>query len=217
MEFNKIIRGAARAANTEQDVYDILDAGFLCHIAFQHQGQTMMIPTAYGRKNDVIYIHGSSKNFMMQQLLDGQTACLSVTHVDGLVLARTLFDTSVNYRSVVLFGKATLVSDPDEKIEGMRIITENIIPGRWSEVSLGTPQQVDATMVIKIQIDSASAKVRQGGPKGDEKIEQSVWSGEVPFFTHIGTPILNGKFNDAPPLSQSVLDLQKHSMLDKKV
>lgn len=212
MEFNKIIRGAARAANTEQDVYDILDAGFLCHIAFQHEGQTMMIPTAYGRKNDVIYIHGSSKNFMLHQLLDGQTACVAVTHVDGLVLARSLFDTSVNYRSVILFGIATLVDDAEEKLEGMRLIAENIIPGRWSEVSVGTSQQIDATMVVKINIDRASAKIRTGGPKGDEAIDDKIWSGQIPFFTGIGTPISDEKFGDNLPLCPSVQTLiQQHN------
>ena len=109
MEFNKIIRGAKREANDEQTVYQILDAGFLCHVAFQHQGQTMMIPTAYGRKGDEIYLHGSTKNFMLNQILDGQTVCISVTHLDGIVLARTLFDTGLNYRSTILFGKASLV------------------------------------------------------------------------------------------------------------
>ncbi|MEY4875857.1 MAG: hypothetical protein RL708_1006, partial [Bacteroidota bacterium] len=164
MEFNKVIRGAKREVNDEQTVYEILDAGFLCHIAFQHQGQTMMIPTAYGRKGDEIYLHGSTKNFMLNQILDGQTVCISVTHLDGIVLARTLFDTGVNYRSTVLFGKAILVEDENERMEGMKIITESVIKGRWNEVNLGTDQQIKATMVIKFKIEKASAKMRSGGP-----------------------------------------------------
>lgn len=91
-----MIRGAKRAVNTEQAVYDILDAGFLCHVSFQHEGQAMMIPTAYGRKGDDIFLHGSTKNFMLNQILDGKTVCIGVTHLDGIVLAKTLFDTSAN-------------------------------------------------------------------------------------------------------------------------
>ena len=158
MEFNKVIRGAKREMNDEESVKSILDAGFLCHVAFQHQGQTMMIPTAYGRKDEDIYLHGSTKNFMLNQILDGQTICISVTHLDGIVLAKSLFHTSVNYRSVVLFGKATLVEDENERIEGMKVISENIIKGRWDEVSLGTESQLKATMVIKFSIEKASAK-----------------------------------------------------------
>ena len=175
MEFNKIIRGSNRSSNTEQSVYEILDAGFLCHIAFQYQGQTMMIPTAYGRKDDTILIHGSTKNFMMNQLVNGQTACISVTHLDGIVLAKTLFDTSANYRSVVLFGKAEIIEDYQERMEALKIITENIIKGRWNEVPVGDENEIKATMLVKIKIDKASAKIRNGGPKGDENKTNEVW------------------------------------------
>ena len=204
MEFNKIIRGAKREANDEQTVYEILDAGFLCHVAFQHQGQSMMIPTAYGRKGDEIYLHGSTKNFMLNQILDGQTVCISVTHLDGIVLARTLFDTGVNYRSAVLFGKATLVEDENERIEGMKIITENVIKGRWNEVNLGTEAQLKATMVIKFKIEKASAKIRSGGPLGDEEINDEVWSGEIPLAMKALQPKLDSKFGIEKEMSESV-------------
>jgi nitroimidazol reductase NimA-like FMN-containing flavoprotein (pyridoxamine 5'-phosphate oxidase superfamily) len=204
MEFNKVIRGAKREANDEQSVYEILDAGFLCHVAFQHQGQTMMIPTAYGRKSDEIYLHGSTKNFMLNQILDGQTICISVTHLDGIVLARTLFDTGVNYRSTILFGKATLVEDENERIEGKKIITENVIKGRWNEVNLGNEQQLKATMVIKFKIEKASAKMRSGGPLGDEEIKDEVWSGEIPLAMKAMQPILDNKFGVELPMTESV-------------
>ncbi|MFZ4799547.1 MAG: pyridoxamine 5'-phosphate oxidase family protein, partial [Bacteroidia bacterium] len=148
MEFNKVNRGAKREMNDEESVKNILDAGFLCHVAFQHQGQTMMIPTAYGRKEEDLYLHGSTKNFMLNQILDGQTICVSVTHLDGIVLAKSLFHTGVNYRSTVLFGKAFLVEDEEERIEGMKIITENIVKGRWDEVALGTESQLKGIKVI---------------------------------------------------------------------
>ena len=209
MEFNKIIRGAKREANDEQTVYEILDAGFLCHVAFQHQGQIMMIPTAYGRKGDEIYLHGSTKNFMLNQILDGQTICISVTHLDGIVLARTLFDTGVNYRSTILFGKAILVEDENERIEGMKIITENVIKGRWNEVNLGTEAQLKATMVIKFKIEKASAKMRSGGPMGDEEIKDEVWSGEIPLALKANDPIADEKNKTKYEWSESVKSFLK--------
>lgn len=204
MEFNKVIRGAKREMNDEVSVKSILDAGFLCHVAFQHQGQAMMIPTAYGRKDEDIYFHGSTKNFMLNQILDGQTICLSVTHLDGIVLAKSLFHTSVNYRSVVLFGKASLVDDENERIEGMKKITENIIKGRWDEVTLGTESQLKATMVIKFSIEKASAKIRNEGPAGDDDILDEVWSGHIPLAMKAQLPIQDKKFGVELEMSNSV-------------
>jgi nitroimidazol reductase NimA-like FMN-containing flavoprotein (pyridoxamine 5'-phosphate oxidase superfamily) len=209
MEFNKITRGAKREMNDEQTVYEILDAGFLCHVAFQHEGQTMMIPTAYGRKDDFIFLHGSRKNFMLQQICNGQTACISVTHLDGVVLARTLFDTSANYRSAVLFGKAQIVEEETERLEGMKIITENIIKGRFDEVKLGTENEVAATLVVKFKIESASAKVRNGGPMGDEDEKQEVWSGVIPLSLKAHTPIVDVKNETQFEYSESIKSFLK--------
>jgi nitroimidazol reductase NimA-like FMN-containing flavoprotein (pyridoxamine 5'-phosphate oxidase superfamily) len=204
MEFNKVVRGAKRETNDETSVFNILDAGFLCHVAFQHQGQTMMIPTAYGRDNDTLYLHGSTKNFMLNQILDGQTICVSVTHLDGIVLAKSLFHTSVNYRSVVLFGKASLVEDEKERMEGMKVITENIVKGRWDEVPVGSEQQLKATMVVRFTIERASAKVRNEGPMGDDEIREEVWSGHIPLAMKAQLPILDSKFGVELEMSKSV-------------
>ncbi len=204
MEFNKIIRGAARAANDEESICNILDAGFLCHIAFQHEGQTMMIPTAYGRKDDTLYIHGSTKNYMLNQIINGDTICIGVTHLDGIVLARTLFDTSANYRSAVLFGKAELITDYDERIEALKIISENIIKGRWNEVPVGSENQLKATMVVKFTIEKASAKIREGGPKGDEEITNEVWSGHIPISLTASKPVPDTKFGIELEMTESI-------------
>jgi nitroimidazol reductase NimA-like FMN-containing flavoprotein (pyridoxamine 5'-phosphate oxidase superfamily) len=204
MEFNKITRGANRAANDEQTVYEILDAGFLCHIGFQHEGQTMMIPTAYGRKGNAIFIHGSTKNFMLNQIISGQTICIAVTHLDGIVLARTLFDTSANYRSVVLFGKAVLITDEAERMEGLKIITNYIISGRWDEVPVGSEQEKKATMVVKLTFESASAKIRKEGPKGDEDKQNEVWSGHIPLVMKAMEPVFDNKFGTELPMTESV-------------
>ncbi len=204
MEFNKIQRGAARAANDERSIYNILDTGFLCHIAFQHEGQAMMIPTAYGRKDDTLYIHGSSKNYMLNQIIKGDNICIGVTHLDGIVLARTLFDTSANYRSAILFGKAELITDHDERIEGLKIITENIIKGRWDEVHVGSENQLKATMVVKFTIEKASAKIREGAPKGDEEIANEVWSGHIPISQIASKPVWDKKFGIEIEMTESI-------------
>ncbi len=206
MQFNKIVRGADKAVNDEESVYQILDAGFICHIAFQHEEQTMVIPTAYGRKGDALYIHGSTKNYMLNQIINCKSMCIGVTHLDGIVLARTLFDTSANYHSVVLFGKAELVSDHDDRMEGLRIITENIIKGRWNEVSVGSQNQLKATMVVKFTIDKASAKIRDGGPKGDEENLHEVWSGHIPLSLKASEPVMDPKFGVKLTMTKSVID-----------
>jgi uncharacterized protein len=203
MEFNKVVRGAKREMNDEESVYSILDAGFLCHVAFQHEGQTMMIPTAYGRKGNSVYLHGSTKNFMLNQILNGQTICISVTHLDGIVLAKSLYDTSVNYRSVVLFGKAVLLEDEAARMAGLKTITENIVQGRWDEVPTGTPQQLKATMVIEFIIERASAKIRNEGPMGDDALVNEAWSGHIPLVMKALKPITDSKFDVVYPLSGS--------------
>lgn len=205
MQFNKIIRGANKATTDLDEIYSIIDAGFLCHVSYVYGGESMMIPTSYGRKNDEIYIHGSTKNAMMRQILDGQTICIAITHLDGIVLARTLFDTGVNYRSLVIYGTAQLVND-DEKIEGLHIITENVIKGRWEEVPIGDENELKATMVIKIKIERLSAKVRTGGPLGDESKTNEVWSGQIPLATKALEPIQDMKFGVKLPVSKSVMD-----------
>lgn len=205
MQFNKIIRGANKATTDLEEIYSIIDAGFLCHVSYVSGDESMMIPTSYGRKNDEIYIHGSTKNAMMRQILDGQTICIAITHLDGIVLARTLFDTGVNYRSLVIYGTAQLVND-DEKIEGLHIITENVIKGRWEEVPIGDENELKATMVIKIKIERLSAKVRTGGPLGDESKTNEVWSGQIPLATKALEPIQDMKFGVKLPVSKSVMD-----------
>jgi len=205
MEFNKIIRGNKRQVNEEQTVFDILDAGFMCTIAFTHQNQAMMIPTTYGRIGDVIYFHGSTKNFMMNEALKNDQICISVTHLDGLVLAKSLFNTSANYRSVVLFGKAELVENEEEWMKGLEAITENIIPNRWNEVKLGSENELKATMVVKMKIEKASAKIRDCGPQGDENDgEIESWSGHIPLKIKALDPITDDKFDKTYEFSQSV-------------
>jgi len=204
MEFNKVVRGAKREKNDLETVNTILDAGFICHVAFQHQGQTMMIPTAYGRDGEILYLHGSTKNSMLNHMVDGQVICISVTHLDGIVMAKSLFHSSVNYRSTVLFGKAVLVENEDERMHGMKTITENIVKGRSEEVPVGEVHQIKATMVVKFTIESASAKIRNEGPAGDDALIDEVWSGHIPLSMKASQPIQDSKFGVKLELSESV-------------
>jgi uncharacterized protein len=206
MEFNKVVRGAKRAVYDEKTVFDILDAGFVCHVGFVHAGSAMVIPTAYGRDGDVLYLHGSAKKFMLNQILDGQMICISVMHLDGLVLARSLFDTGVNYRSVMLHGSASLVQDETERMHSLKVFTEQTIAGRWAEVAVGTEAQLNATMVVKFCIERASCKVRTGGPTGDELLQSDYWSGTLPMAMRAGEPIPDVKFDREHDLSSSVIN-----------
>jgi nitroimidazol reductase NimA-like FMN-containing flavoprotein (pyridoxamine 5'-phosphate oxidase superfamily) len=204
MKFNKITRGHNREENTTEDLYQVLDAGYLCTIAISHNGIPMMIPTAYGRKDDVLYFHGSNKNFILNEALKAEKICVQVTHTDGIVLAKTLFNTSLNFRSAIVFGKPELITDKEEHLEALKIITENIIPNRWQEVELGDLKQINATLVIKMKIESASVKIRNEGPAGDEKDSSTTWSGHIPIKEVALAPIFDEKRDDIKEISESV-------------
>jgi nitroimidazol reductase NimA-like FMN-containing flavoprotein (pyridoxamine 5'-phosphate oxidase superfamily) len=168
-------------------VYRILDEAFVCHVAFVVDGQPYAIPTAYGRVGDTIYLHGSAASRMLRSLSAGVDVCVTVTLVDGLVLARSAFHHSMNYRSVVILGKARLVADPEEKIEALRAITNHIVPGRWDELRPVTDQELSATAVLALPIEEASAKVRTGPPKDDaDDLTWPVWAGVVPLSLAAG-------------------------------
>ncbi len=129
----RVVREAERAVYDRETVYRILDEGFLCHAGFAVEGQPFVIPTSYGRNDSSLYIHGSAASRMLRQFKDGVPVCITVTLLDGLVLARSIFNHSMNYRSVVILGKATLVDDPEEKLAALRVLSEHILPGRWDD------------------------------------------------------------------------------------
>jgi uncharacterized protein len=186
----KVKRLPARGAYDRETIYPILDEGFICHVGFAIEGQPYVIPTGYARIGDELYIHGSSASRMLRNLSQGVDVCVTVTLVDGLVLARSAFHHSINYRSVVILGKAVLVGDPEEKGKALEAFTEHVIPGRWPEIRWPSELEMKATSVLKLPIDEASAKVRTGGPKDDdEDYEMSVWAGVLPLTVTPGEPI----------------------------
>jgi len=186
----RLVREADRAVYDREVAYRILDEGFLCHVGFVADGQPFVIPTSYGRKDDKLYIHGSAASRMLRQMKDGVAVCVTVTLLDGLVLARSIFNHSMNYRSVVILGKATLVEDPTEKIQALRLLSEHIIPGRWADSRQPNERELKATFVLRLPIEEFSAKVRTG-PVVDDEEDYSfpTWAGIVPLEIKVGTPI----------------------------
>lgn len=189
-ERTRLRRIPKRGVFDRETIYAILDEAFICHVGFSINGQPYVIPTAFARIGDDLYIHGSSASRMLRNLADGIDVCVTVTLLDGLVLARSAFHHSMNYRSVVILGNAELVDKADEKNEALEAFTEHVIPGRWKDVRWPNDLELKATTVLRLPIEEASAKVRTGGPVDDEEdYELDVWAGVLPFeFTH-GDPI----------------------------
>lgn len=159
----------------------ILDEAIFCHIGFVADGQPLVVPTGYGRDGRTLYIHGSSASRMLRTLSKGLPVCFTATLLDGLVMARSAFHHSINYRSVIVLGIAQEVTG-DEKLRGLRAITEHMARGRWADVRPPTEQELKATSVLKLEIDEASAKVRTGGPKEDPAdLPSPMWAGQLPF------------------------------------
>ena len=171
-------------------VYRILDEGFICHVSFAVDGQPFVIPTGYARVGDQLYIHGSQVSRMLRTLSGGIDACVAVTLIDGLVLARSAFHHSVNYRSVVIFGRASIVEEREAKLAALFAFSEHVIPGRWDDVREPTEQELKATTVLSLRLEEVSAKVRTGPPIDDEAdYALNVWAGVLPLQLIAGTPI----------------------------
>jgi len=199
----RLVREAERGVYDRETAYRILDEGFLCHVGFVADCQPFVIPTSYGRKGDRLYIHGSAARRMLRQMKEGVPVCVTVTLLDGLVLARSIFNHSMNYRSVVILGKATTVDDPLEKVEALRLLSEHIIPCRWADARQPNERELKATLVTRVPIEEFSAKVRTGPPIDDEDdYSFPTWAGVVPLETVSRPPINDPRLDpqyEAPP------------------
>ncbi len=188
----RVVREPQRAVYDRDVVNQILDEAFVCHVGFvaSSDAQPYVIPTSYGRDGDVLYIHGSAASRMLRHLDKGVPVCITITLVDGLVLARSVFNHSMNYRSVVILGTATLVDDPVEKLAALRAISEHILPHRWDDSRPPNEKELKATSVLRLPINEFSAKVRVGPPEDDEEdYSFPTWAGVVPLKMTSGTPI----------------------------
>lgn len=202
---NKVKRIPKRGHYDQETVHQILDAGFLCHIGFVVDGQPFVIPTAFGREGNKVYFHGATTSRMMVNLDKGIPVCVTVTHLDGLVLARSAFHHSMNYRSAVLFGTAKKVEDEAEKLHALKVVSDQILKGRWEESRQPIAKEMKATTVLVMEIDQASAKIRTGGP-GDEKQDYAlpIWAGVVPCSLTWGEPENDPLLTDGIEVAESV-------------
>ena len=178
----RVVREANRAVYDREAIYKILDEGFVCHVGFAAEGQPFVIPTMFARVGDAIYFHGSAASRMLRGAADGLPVCITVTLLDGLVLARSVFNHSMNYRSVVALGTATLISEPAEKLAALRAFTEKLIPGRWEDARQPNEQELKATSILKLPLTEVSAKVRTGDVEDDAPdYALPVWAGIIPL------------------------------------
>lgn len=185
----KVRRIPENAVYEKEEVYSILDEGLICHLGFVHEGQPFVIPTIYGRDGDLLYIHGSIGSRMLKTLKSGAPACVTVTLLDGLVLARSAFNHSMNYRSVVILGKAAEVAG-HAKLRALEIISEHILRGRWQDARHPNRKELAQTTVLSLPIEEYSAKVRTGPPDDDEPdYALEVWAGVVPLQLARGEPV----------------------------
>jgi hypothetical protein len=189
----RVRRLPSRASYDRATIDGILDEGLVCHLGFVHDGQPFVLPTTYARVGDALYVHGSAASRMLRELRDGIPVCVSVTLLDGLVLARSAFHHSMNYRSVVILGVATEVTDASERLCALEAIVEHVAPGRWDQVRAPNERELKATTVLRLPIVEASAKIRTGPPLDDgEDLGWPCWAGHVPLRLVAGAPVADG-------------------------
>lgn len=193
-ERSQIKRLPKRGAYDRETIYPILDEAFLCHVGFVVEGQPYVIPTGYARLGDTLYIHGSAASRMLRTLAEGLRVCVTVTLIDGLVLARSAFHHSMNYRSVVILGAARLVENPEEKMKALHAFTDHVVHGRWNDVRKPTDQEMKATTVLSLPLEEVSAKIRTGPPIDDDAdYRLPVWAGLIPLRLTPAEPIADAR------------------------
>jgi len=190
----RVVREPQRAVYDRATIYEILDEGFIYHVGFAIDGQPYIIPTSHGRKDDMLYIHGSAASRMLRHANSGVPVCVTVTLLDGLVLARSIFNHSMNYRSVVVLGTAFAIEGVDEKLAALHALSEHILAGRWKDARQPNEQELKATTVLRLPIEEFSAKVRQGQPVDDEEdYSFSTWAGVIPLDMVAATPLSDSR------------------------
>lgn len=204
-ERTELNRHPERAEYDRERINEILDEGLVCHVGFVAGGRPFVIPTGYVRFGDHIYFHGAAASRMMTTVSAGLDVCVTVTHLDGLVLARSAFSHSMNYRSVVVFGRARVVKDAREKLEALRAFTEHVMPGRWQDARRPNREELNDTTVLALPLTEASAKVRTGPPKDkEEDYDLNVWAGVVPLRQVAGAPVDDSRLTEGAEVPRYV-------------
>jgi nitroimidazol reductase NimA-like FMN-containing flavoprotein (pyridoxamine 5'-phosphate oxidase superfamily) len=199
-ERTRVVRESHRGAYDRETIDKILDEGYVCHVGFSADGQPYVIPTLYARIADAIYFHGSAASRMLRNVGDGISVCVTVTLTDGFVLARSVFNHSMNYRSVVALGKAILVNAPEEKFEALHAFTEKIIRGRWNDARQPNEKELKATSILRLPLTEVSAKIRVGPPEDDAPdYALPVWAGVIPLALTAGIPIRDERCDPSIP------------------
>lgn len=207
----KVKRAPSRGFYDKETIYSILDSDFVCQIAFVHEGYPVVIPTIYGRKENFLYIHGATVSRMLVDLEKGIPISVNVTNTKGIVLARSAFHHSLNYESVTIFGNAELVASDDERMEALKIVSDQVLEGRWEEVRLPNEKEMKATKILKIEISEASAKIRTGPPKDDKPdYDLPIWAGVLPINKIIGVPESDPELKEGIELPPSVKNITKN-------
>ncbi len=187
---NKVLRLAKRGLYDEETVFDIVDSALICHVAYEIDGQPYAMPTLVARDGHTILVHGHAKSRMLLHAGAGNPVCITVTHTDGIVLARSVFNHSINYRAAMIYGRGRLITDPDEKLDVLFRFTEKLIPGRWDDTRPSTEQELKGTAAVAVEIESASAKVRTGMPSDEpEDLDLPTWAGVIPVRQIFEDPI----------------------------
>ncbi len=206
-ERNRVRRVPDRGIYDKETVYQIVDDGLICHVGFVIDGRPFVIPTMHARREDEILLHGATSSRLMRHMADGNEVCITVTHVDGLVLARSVVHHSANYRSVVLFGRGRLLNGDEAKLDALEAFTSRLIPGRWQDSRPPNRKELKATSVVVVKIDMASAKVRIGPPKDDEEdYKLPHWAGVLPLRTVAGEPEADGRLPDRTAIPGYIRD-----------
>lgn len=209
-ERNRVRRVPKRGQYDKDTIYRILDEGLVCHVGVVEDGQPVVIPMNYARRDDTVILHGAPASRLVKYVQAGHPVCVTVTLLDGLVLARSVYHHSMNYRSVVVFGRGRLIEAEKEKLAALEVLTEHILPGRWHDARKPNGQELDATAVVSIAIETASAKVRTGPPVDDEEDYQlPVWAGVVPIEQHALTPVSDARLRKDIPIPQSVSNYRR--------
>lgn len=199
-ERTRVVREPHRGYYDREVIYKILDEGFVCHVGFAVDGQPYVIPTLFACVGDAIYFHGSAASRMLRGAASGIPVCVTVTLIDGLVLARSVFNHSMNYRSVVALGNATLVDEPNEKLEALHAFTEKIVRGRWNDVRQPNEKELKATSILRLPLTEVSAKIRSGPVQDDEEdYALPIWAGVVPLYLQAQAPIRDERCDTALP------------------
>jgi uncharacterized protein len=209
-ERTRVVRESHRGAYDRETIYKILDEAFVCHIGFSVDGQPYAIPTMFARIDDALYFHGSAASRMLRNVSDGISVCVAVTLIDGFVLARSVFNHSMNYRSVVALGKAVLIDAPEEKLEALRAFTGKIISGRWNDARQPNEKELKATSILRLPLTEVSAKIRSGSVEDDgPDYALPIWAGVIPLRLMPGAPIRDERCDPSIPTPAYARDYRR--------